>query len=414
LLNNFLQLSATSAYIKTAAWIFALLSLFFADIARSVPSIAMIVFVLVHVVQEWIDASSRQKSEYAGVFRMLSIVVALLFIMQAFQVNEWGSYFQKLQLYAPFLLLPLVLMYARPLAAKSFNLVIDVFIVVVSFISVAMLINYVKHYEHYNQLYAQSQVMPGIISHIRFSIMIAFASYLCYYRLFHTNLSKPFWAICMWVQFILLVVFCHIFAVRSGLLALYVLVVFEIVRFFYARGNFKKMVVLLIVMCALVAGSIFGVPTMRNKLAITFIDLQQYQNGFDLNHNSLGKRLVSYHIAWQIFKENPILGCGIDCYQQLNTAQFNQLHPDVEVPIIAHNQFLYWLAATGIIGMLLLSFAFFYPIFYFGSSIPTILLAHLLVLFVSFQTEPMIETQLGVAYSIWFWLLPMCRAKAKE
>jgi multidrug transporter EmrE-like cation transporter len=64
--------------------------------------------------------------------------------------------------------------------------------------------------------------------------------------------------------------------------------------------------------------------------------------------------------------------------------------------------------------MLLLSFAFFYPIFYFGSSIPTILLAHLLVLFVSFQTEPMIETQLGVAYSIWFWLLPMCRAKEKE
>lgn len=395
-------------YIKTAAWVFAILSLFFADIARAVPSIAMIVFVLVHLAEEWFSNAPKQKLPYANILRLLSIVVAVFFVLQSFQVKEWGSYFQKLQLYAPFLVLPLVLMYTKPLGKSSFRLIIDVFIVAVSLISVAMLVNYIMHYEHYNKLYAQSQVMPGAISHIRFSIMIAFASYLAYYRLFCIKVTHAVWRICLWLLLILLIVFCHVFAVRGGLLALYTLLVFEVIRYFYTRGNLRQLILALSLGAVIVTGSIFGVPTMRNKLAITMLDLQQYESGVNLNHNSLGKRLVSYQIAWEIFKDNPILGCGLAKYQSLNATRFYALHPEVEVPIIAHNQFIYWLGATGIIGMLLMSFALFYPIFYLKSRIPTLLLAHLLVLFVSFQTEPMLETQLGIAYSIWFWLLPMC------
>ncbi|MFN5919988.1 MAG: hypothetical protein ACK45I_01675, partial [Bacteroidota bacterium] len=76
-------------------------------------------------------------------------------------------------------------------------------------------------------------------------------------------------------------------------------------------------------------------------------------------------------------------------------------------PIIAHNQFLYYLAASGIFGMLLFLCFFFYPIVHI-QRLPRLLAAQLLVLLVSFQTEPMLETQLGVAYSVVFWLLPVC------
>jgi O-antigen ligase len=408
LFNKYTPLNSKFEYIKTAAWVFALLSLFFADIARSVLSIAMIVFAVIHLAEELLYPALRKKSPYATLFRLLSISVVIFFIIQAFQVHVWGNYFQKLQLYAPFLVLPLVLLNARPLGQRSFRLIIDIFILAVSLVSVAMLVNYLRNYEHYNMLYAQSKVMSGIISHIRFSIMIAFASYLAYFRLFTTKISNHVWRICMWVQFGLLLVFCHVYAVRGGLLALYTLLVFEMLRYFISRGQWRQILLILIATCTLIACTLIVVPTMRNKLAITMVDLQQYQKGFDLNHNSLGKRLVSYQIAWQIVKENPVLGCGLDRYEQINSTQFNLLQPGVEVPIIAHNQFIYWLAATGIIGMLLLSFAFFFPIYYLASRIPILLLAHLLVLFVSFQTEPMLETQLGIAYSIWFWLLPMC------
>jgi O-antigen ligase len=120
----------------------------------------------------------------------------------------------------------------------------------------------------------------------------------------------------------------------------------------------------------------------------------------------LASRLISYKNAIEICNESSwLIGCGLGDIQDLNTKKFKELFPDVSKPIIPHNQFLYLLAATGITGVLLFTFAFMYPIWRFRRNMNAILIGIYIVLLLSFQVEPVLQTQLGVAFSAFFLLM---------
>jgi O-antigen ligase len=253
--------------------------------------------------------------------------------------------------------------------------------------------------------------MPTPINHIRFSIIAAFATYISYHLYIHkfSIFKDDKWLLIIGGFFLFL--FVHLFSVRSGIVALYGMIFTEIIIYMIKTKRYKKGILafLGIIIFAVIVISIS--PTLKNKISNTQNDLNIYKGNKSPNYSSLTTRFVSYEIAFEIFKENILFGCGLGDINDKNNEQFKEKYPLIITPIIPHNEFIYLLAATGIIGLSIFIFCFFYPLFYKKNYLNRILLMHFIVLFLSFQTEPMIETQLGVAYSIIFIIIPLMEKK---
>jgi O-antigen ligase len=100
-----------------------------------------------------------------------------------------------------------------------------------------------------------------------------------------------------------------------------------------------------------------------------------------------------------------LIGCGLGDIRDLNTQIFREKYPDVTKPIIPHNQFLYLLAATGILGFLLFLILWIFPLWKFKKIAHPFLWGIYTLMLLAFQVEAVLETQLGVAFCIFLILL---------
>jgi O-antigen ligase len=193
-------------------------------------------------------------------------------------------------------------------------------------------------------------------------------------------------------------------------MAFYILVLL----IFYEQIILKKQYLLAIsigILCVAIAISTFLYsPTIRNKIANTQNDIENYKSGGSVNNQSLGSRVISYKNAIEITENSSwLLGCGLGDIEDLNNDLFTQKYPDVTKRIIPHNQFLFYLASIGILGLLIFTIAFYYPLFANFKNLN--LIAHYLVISVAFLIEAFLTTQLGVAFCIIFLILFINRAR---
>jgi O-antigen ligase len=204
-----------------------------------------------------------------------------------------------------------------------------------------------------------------------------------------------------------LFLFLHLYSVRSGLVAIYSIIIVELIvqairtkRYLLLSGMVSGLFLLFTI-------AVKFVPTLNNKWVNTTADIQTYLSKGYPNYNSLTTRLISYDAAIAIFRKEPILGCGLGDIKDETDTYFRTNYPMIDIPILPHNEFLFYLAATGIVGLLVFCFTFYFPLFYKRNWRNKILLMQYVVLTVSFMTEPMLETQLGMAFSLLFIMLPL-------
>jgi O-antigen ligase len=392
-------------HIQTISWIIALTGLFTEEFARAYTSISMVILVAVNIYLAYcINADTRVINKYRHTVLILVAGFTLIYLGAFLYDSPSNELYRRIMVKLPFIVIPISILFAPNLQRSQVKQIVVAFGTIVLIIAFCMLINYLMHFEEFNKLYTMSSVMPSPINHIRLSLIFAFTAYLLYFFIF----IQPFFVknkterVLAIFAMIFLIAFTHIYSVRGGMIALYAIAFFEFMKHLLNSEHAKKLIAGGLVAFAIVIVAGLTVPTIKNKIAITISELQQYKYGNNINHSSLGKRLASYDIAWDIFKNDLIVGCGIGNYENINRVEFNSQFPEVEVPIIVHNQFLYYLAASGLIGFLIFSYCFFHPLFK-QHQYPRLFIIHLIVLFVSFQTEPMLETQLGVAYAVLFW-----------
>lgn len=386
------------------------IGLIMAEWAPALLSICMIGFIgSVLLTTKPVDLWQQFKQDKA----MVWLTVSYLFLMPSFFYSENLSYLaQRLQIKLPFLLLPFIWPSVQPLPKKNIVIILYSFIGVVFVTCIATFTNYLMNYEEINELYLRSKIMPGPVSHVRFSIMTAFASYIGYYLIKNDEyIRKPSEKYLVGGCALFMFAFLHVYAVRSGLVALYAISFIAVVQQFVRTCDYKKGLMKLGFFIVLGAAGLFFSPTIRNKVINTQTDIEVMKNKENANFNSLSTRVVSYKVAMDIFKENILFGCGQGDLQDENNRIFREKYPEITTPIIPHNQFIFYLAATGLIGLIIFIISFFAPLFVNQNYRNDLLLMHYVVLALSFQTEAMIETQLGVAFSLFFILIPFVKVK---
>ncbi|MFZ4796094.1 MAG: O-antigen ligase family protein [Bacteroidia bacterium] len=379
----------------------SVIGIFTTDYFRALLSIAMIGFTLVGLLsakpKDWIKNLVNNKA-------LLALVISFLVVIPSVLYSNNLKYFGlRVQILIPFLVMPFAYAQMDKITDKNKKLIINTFILGVVITAIQALVFYFNNQEEVNQAYLESRVMPTMVGHHpTFSLMCAFSIYLLYYLF--KNENKNITKSIIIILAVFLIVFLHIFSVRAGLFSFYGLVLLVI----YEQIILKKQYILslsILALCAVIAVFTFKYsPTVRNKLTNTQNDINNYKNGGSANDQSLGSRMISYKNAIEITQNSSwFLGCGLGDIEDLNNQIFEEKYPDVTKKIIPHNQFLYYMASVGILGLLVFVASFYFPALTDFKNLN--LLAHYLVISMAFLIEAFLTTQLGVAYTIIFILL---------
>lgn len=321
--------------------------------------------------------------------------------------NNTAYAWNRIEIKAPLVGLAIAFAVMGKIAQNRYHFLLALYVLLCLITATYTLGNYLIHYESVTESYLRAKVMPSFVNHVRYSIMLAMGSYTAWY-LYQQDyvlgrLSKKVFLIIA----VLLFVFLHIYSVRSGLVAMYGILFVEMLLFVKRTRNYKVFAGICFGMVLSIILAVSFIPTLQNKWVNTVSDVKVYVDKGYPNYNSLTTRFISYEGAIFILKKEPFGGCGLGDIKDEMDSFFKVHFPLVETPILPHNQFLFYLAATGIFGFVVFCITFYFPLFYNRNWKNKMLLMQYVVLTLSFMTEPMLETQLGMAFSVLFILLPL-------
>lgn len=350
-----------------------------------------------------------------GLFRKepVWIVVMLPFFIVLFSVfwtEDYAYWLERLRIKLPFLFLPVAFASAAPyLRERHRNLALYLFLWVMFAACVYVLFGYVSNYEEVAVLLSQGRPVPTPSNHIRFSLALAYAVFVAAYLA--RKRFKLRWAIevkGLWVLSVFFFVFLHFLSVRSGLLSLYVVLFFLAFRQIFssqtsaALRRVAWMGLLVIVLLPFL--SYRFVPAFRQKLDYMRWDLQQYFSGKEDFPSSDSDRLRSLELGWELAREHPLIGVGAgDLRREMHEKYALRYGGKVE-PKMPHSQWLTYLAGTGVLGLSLFLFSFFYPLFEKRRYRQFLFVSFWLIVFVSFFVENTLENNFGVSFYVLFLL----------
>jgi hypothetical protein len=141
----------------------------------------------------------------------------------------------------------------------------------------------------------------------------------------------------------------------------------------------------------------------------TIWELDQKRYSGNANAHSLTMRFVYMGISYEFFKQNKWLGIGAgnikDDYKQYYATHNTGIEPSRQH--ITHNQFLLFLTVFGIVGFILILFAFTLPPIIEKAYNSYYFLVVFIVVFLSFLNEDTLETQVGVTFVAFFYSLSL-------
>ena len=143
---------------------------------------------------------------------------------------------------------------------------------------------------------------------------------------------------------------------------------------------------------------------LQRRFDKILFELSLMQNGGNPSGNSVTQRFEFWRAAWHIIGKKPIFGVGTgdvksamsDAYVDIDTVLYEPFR------LRAHNQYLTFWVAFGLIGVLVLLASIFIPL---GVPVPErgfLFTAFCLVTALSYLTEDTLETQAGVTFVAFF------------
>ena len=339
---------------------------------------------------------------------LILILLFFIYALSGFYSSDFSYYLERLRIKLPFLFMPFAFIGLKELRVKTLLSILQFFVVVIFITALGVLINYLIHFQAINTAILAGKTLPAPIHHIRFSLLIAIASGSSMYLLeqkFYSFTRKERWFTAFVAVF--LVIFLHIFAVRSGLLAFYLMALIYISYFILNRRKYIAGAVLLGLLIIMPIIAYYNVTSFKNKLLYMKYDIELFRKGEVYEGLSDSRRLASLIAGIEIFKEHPIIGVGIGDVRDKTNEVYQKRYSYVPQNTIIHNQYIFILAATGIVGLILSLFVFLYPVFSSGNYKSWLFVAVNAILLMSFFVEATLETQIGTAVYIFFVLYIM-------
>ncbi len=337
----------------------------------------------------------------------LSLLLLVPALSYFWSVNEvfWAD---RVRVRIPFFVLPFAFANLPALTERQYKLVLYLLVWVMVLLCIGVGIHFLFNYDHIIDDLQHGRPVPVPRNHIRFNLILVTAifsgGWLWTQRFFWRKPSER-WALGAAVLF--LFAFLHVLTVRSGIVAMYAVLFFSIVWAVVRTRRWGVALVALAGFALLPVVALKTIPSLQQRIGYMRYDWEQYQKNAGSQYSD-SERFVSLSVGVEVWKKATWLGVGAGDLPMEVQRVVNDGYPHYTLePKLPHNQYLYILAGTGILGLLLSLAAFVAPLVPRRNRRSYLLGAFLTVVFVSFLVEYTIETAIGVAfylfYTLWFW-----------
>ena len=239
------------------------------------------------------------------------------------------------------------------------------------------------------------------ISHIRYSLMVALAICSTFYLVQDNAPGRG----ALWLKIlgVYLIIFLHILAVRSGLVALYVVGLFQTFRYLYRSRKPLHALAIIAFMVVIPFFSYHLIPSFKERISYMMEDVARYRE-MQWNNYSDAERILSIRAGLSIAADHIWFGTGTgDLRNEMKHYFYEQFYKDTF--IMPHNQFVSVLAGSGIVGLFLLLVALGWPVIKNGAYRVQYFVSVSIIILVSLMVENTFETSIGVAFYLFFTLL---------
>ena len=133
-------------------------------------------------------------------------------------------------------------------------------------------------------------------------------------------------------------------------------------------------------------------------------EVDNYIRGNNPSGHSVTQRIEYYKSAYHIFKENILIGVGTGDLKIAYNDYYNKSNSILEKKwrLRAHNQYLTFLVAFGVIGFLWIMFSLFAPIYFEQGFRSYLFFIFFAIAFLSMINEDTLETQTGATFFAYF------------
>ncbi len=337
-----------------------------------------------------------------------------IILLSGFQTEDWPYWWERLRIRLPFLVLGLSGMLLPGLPERRLHAILALLLGFMAMMCVGVGVNYLLHTEDILVAMQRGHSIPVPRNHIRFSMLLAM-SLLGGFELIRAGYTYRWkWERPVQVLAILFLFFMlHFLAVRTGILAFYGGAVVIGLWYAFRSRRIWAPIAVLGGFGLLVWSGYHVLPSLKSKIDYMRYDLAMYQQG-EGGHYADSGRIVSLQTGWKIFQAHPLIGIGVGNLRKEVNKVFAEDYPEFVEPLTPHNQFLYVLAGTGIIGLVLFLYCFYGPLLFHRKEYAPLLIGFYGLVSTTFLLEHTIENSIGTGFVTLFLLLLLLRQRPLE
>lgn len=277
--------------------------------------------------------------------------------------EDWDYWSNRLLMKLPFLVLPIIFCGLPKLSQRDYWGLLYFLVFALTLTCIGIGLNYGLHFEEINTIMQQGRPMPTPRNHIRFSLILALgvvAAFLLYQVRFYFKYQWESKILLAAAIFLFLMI--HLLSVRSGLAALYLAIFILAIRYVWQTGRYGVGLAVGLGLLLIPIIAYHSIPSFQAKVAYVRYEFWIRENNLSGNYSDLW-RIISLRMGMEIGNESPIVGVGAGNLRQEVKARYAAQYPEMEQIRMPHNQLISVYAGTGLVGLSVFLFAFFYPFF---------------------------------------------------
>ncbi len=320
-------------------------------------------------------------------------LIVLTYALSYFFSEDTHFWFNRFKSNLAWFCIPLGLLGQRSFGPKFYVNCFKIFLTVIALSAIILIVDFALNSSLYLTYYTQGRTIPTPIIHTRYSFILSLTS-LFGLLLWHKQAQYDWnW---IWKTLTLIVLlFLHVLAVRNGLLSFYggifIYLLFQAIK----SKQWKALISFTATSVVVLFLATQLIPTMGKKLDYMIWDIKNYLEPIDNGIYSDNIRILSFKFGAKCVEEHPIFGIGIGDIENEAVKWYETYAPNLprEFMFPPVNQYLYWLAAFGIVGFLLCMTGLFYPLWHHRLNSFVLLLFAALML--NMLVENTVEFQIG-------------------
>lgn len=323
------------------------------------------------------------------------------FLYGLFTSTETDRALIEIQHTLSYLSIPLGLILLPGLEMKQRNSLFGIFAMIVALSTLPVFINYFLNFEDITKSLGEGRAIPTPMDHVRYSIFLAVTcvfSFILYIRGAHFIQKQASFFFLVLAAY--LFVALHLLAVRSGIALAYVGLALAGTFLLYKSKKFGWIALLLAGVLVSPVVAYFSLPSFQNKVKYTQYDLSLYRAGQGANYSD-SERIRSITIGLDIWKEHTIIGIGSGDLKREAARRYAEKYSKEGRALLPHNQFVKFLAASGLLGLFCFLISVYGPFFWSKNYRDPFVLSLIGICTVSFIVEATLER----SYMLVFYLL---------